>query len=99
MAVESPTTYLLAWNPKNFAWNELPRLVQAAPKPWSPKAGDEPRVRGPVRVDFVERDAWSRELGRKGEEWALEFERRRLYDIEERPDLARRVEWVSQTPR
>jgi Domain of unknown function (DUF3883) len=49
-----------------------------------------------IRLDFARRDAENRKLGRLGEEWALEFERRRLHDGG-RPDLARRIEWVSET--
>jgi len=48
-------------------------------------------------VDFVQRDARNRELGRNGEEWAHELERRRLHDVDKRPDLAKRVEWVATT--
>jgi len=48
-------------------------------------------------VDFLERDAENRRLGRLGEEWAVEFEARRLHDRERRPDLARQIEWVSDT--
>jgi hypothetical protein len=57
-------------------------------------ANREPRAR---RVDFVRRDAENRRLGGMGEQWALEFERRRLHDRHRRPDLADRVEWVAQT--
>jgi len=46
-------------------------------------------------VDFVQRDARNRELGRNGEEWALELERRRLHDVDKRPDLSKRLEWVA----
>jgi hypothetical protein len=48
-------------------------------------------------VDFVRRDAENRRLGRLGEEFALELERRRLHDEVGRPDLAKRVEWTSET--
>jgi hypothetical protein len=48
-------------------------------------------------VDFVQRDAENRRLGRMGEEWTLTFEERRLHDVERRPDLAKRVEWVAET--
>lgn len=48
------------------------------------------------KVDFVRLDAENRRLGHLGEEWALEFERRRLHDVERRPDLAKRIDWVSQ---
>lgn len=49
------------------------------------------------KTDFVRRDAENRRLGRLGEEWAVEYERRRLHDVERRPDLARRVEWIADT--
>jgi len=39
-----------------------------------------------ARIDFVARDAANRELGTRGEEFVLEFERKRLHDEEERPD-------------
>lgn len=48
-------------------------------------------------TDFVRRDAENRRLGRLGEEWVLDFERRRLHDEEQRPDLAKRVEWIADT--
>lgn len=56
---------------------------------WSPTA----RM---ARIDFVARDAANRELGRRGEEFVLEFERRRLHDEARRPDLSKRVEWTAQ---
>ncbi len=49
------------------------------------------------RTDFVRRDAENRRLGRLGEEFVLEFEQRRLHDEAKRPDLAKRVEWISDT--
>lgn len=48
-------------------------------------------------TDFVRRDAENRRLGRLGEEWVVDFERRRLHDEAKRPDLAKRVEWISDT--
>jgi hypothetical protein len=57
---------------------------------------DDPRVRF-FKTDFVRRDAENRRLGRLGEEWVLDLERRRLQDDAKRPDLARRVEWVADT--
>ncbi|HET9385591.1 MAG TPA: DUF3883 domain-containing protein [Gemmatimonadales bacterium] len=56
---------------------------------WSPSA----RL---SRFDFVARDAANRDLGRRGEEFVLEFERRRLHD-DGRRDLVRRIEWTAQT--
>ena len=56
---------------------------------WSPTA----RL---TRIDFVARDAANRDLGRRGEEFVLEVERRRLHDSHQRPDLAAKVEWTAQ---
>lgn len=66
-----------------------PEPVEHGPRIWSPDA----RV---VQVDFVRRDAQNRVLGRLGEEFVLELERRRLQDDARRPDLARKVEWMSE---
>ena len=57
----------------------------------------EPGARVRKGMDFVKLDAENRRLGRLGEEWALEFEARRLHDHVRRPDLAKRVVWVSDT--
>ena len=47
-------------------------------------------------IDYVRRDAANRKLGRLGEQFAMELERRRLL-ARGRDDLARKVEWVSDT--
>jgi len=71
-------------------------LVEAAPERMKiPNTVWTPRVRLP-RLDFVARDAANRDLGHRGEELVLEFEQKRLHDVERRPDLAKRVEWTSQ---
>ena len=74
---------------------EVDRLVEAPPESmtvpqtvWSPTA----RL---ARFDFVARDAANRDLGRRGEEFVLEFERRRLHDGGG-ADLAKRVEWTAR---
>jgi hypothetical protein len=46
------------------------------------------------KFDPVERDLRNRTLGRAGEEFVLELERRRLTDAE-RSDLARKVRWIA----
>jgi hypothetical protein len=48
------------------------------------------------RLDFVERDARDRRLGKLGEQFVVNLERRRLVEAE-REDLAERVEWISET--
>lgn len=77
----------------------LSSLVVAPPEP---RIGEQfpdrdDRLTRFYKTDFVKRDAENRRLGGFGEEWVLEFERRRLHDDEHRPDLARRIEWISDT--
>jgi hypothetical protein len=48
------------------------------------------------RIDFAERDAANRLLGRLGEEFVVRLERHRLCMVG-RDDLAQKVQWVSQT--
>jgi len=78
-------------------FDDVRRLIEEPPPAQAFAPDGAQRRRAPVRVDFVERDARNRALGRNGEEWAVEFERRRLHDVEKRPDLAKRIEWISQT--
>ena len=66
-----------------------PGRVEVPSAIWSPTA----RL---ARIDFVARDAANRELGARGEEFVLEFERKRLHDEEGRPDLGARVEWTAR---
>lgn len=47
-------------------------------------------------IDFTRRDAENRKLGRLGEKFVVELERRRLKE-KGRDDLAKKVEWVSDT--
>jgi hypothetical protein len=74
---------------------EVNRVVETPPEAmripqtvWSPAA----RL---SRFDFVARDAANRDLGRRGEEFVLEFERKRLHDGGRR-DLVSRIEWTAQ---
>jgi len=53
---------------------------------WRPRVGK--------RIDFVQRDAENRRLGKMGEEFVVKIEKRRLID-KGRDDLAKRVEWVA----
>lgn len=48
-----------------------------------------------AKIDFMARDAANRELGRLGEEYVFELERKRLHDSGF-ADLSRQVRWVSQ---
>ncbi len=47
------------------------------------------------KLDYTERDFKNRALGKAGEELIIDFERRRLAEVDRR-DLARKVRWVSQ---
>jgi hypothetical protein len=60
----------------------------AEEKPWLSRKGR--------RIDYVQRDAKNRALGRLGEEFSLSLEKRRLLN-DGRDDLAAKVEWISQT--
>lgn len=83
-------------------FTRLDALVEAAPDPKGEPgihlgtAATEPAARIRRGTDFVQLDARNRKLGNLGEEWVLEFERRRLHDRARRPDLSRRVVWVSK---
>jgi hypothetical protein len=76
-------------------------LVEDPPEPVGGPGFQAPRLdrpdaaRAPRKLDFVRLDAQNRRLGRLGEQWALEFEARRLHDVAERPDLARRILWIA----
>jgi hypothetical protein len=63
-----------------------------------PTAGDElipDRLRRLVRkFDPMERDYRNRSLGKAGESFVVDLERRKLADAD-RPDLARRVRWIA----
>src|SRR5690349_17615303 len=68
------------------------KLVEAAPESRveiTPTDASERKARF-FRTDFVRRDAENRKLGQLGEEWVIDFEKRRLTDNERRPDLAKR---------
>ena len=48
----------------------------------------------PPRFDYSERDSKNRQLGRLGEQFALDIEKRRLA-AEGRPDLVEQIEWTA----
>ena len=63
-------------------------IIAGADEPWQPHRGR--------KIDFVERDAANRRLGRLGEQFAYDLERRFLLG-RGRDDLARKVEWVADS--
>ena len=81
--------------PKLDKWE---RLFEAPPEespvpdvpsePWRPRTGR--------KTDYVRQDAANRRLGRLGERFAVDLEKRRLLSCG-RDDLASKVEWVSDT--
>lgn len=72
-------------------------LFEEPPPTISPMPASRPeRLDALVRkFDPVERDFRNRRLGQAGEALVVDFERRRL-ERAERPDLARKVRWISQ---
>lgn len=76
----------------------LDGIVEAPPEQVAGVDDDSAGTAGRFyRIDFVRRDAENQRLGRFGEEFVLEFERRRLHDKAKRPDLAKKIEWIAQT--
>ena len=59
-------------------FSQLAELEESPPDRRERSQPSQPRV---VRIDFVEKDAKNARLGRLGEEWAVEYERRRLFDV------------------
>jgi len=57
-------------------------------------ASGEQRIRLPRKVDFASRDESNRNLGRAGEQWAIDFEHQRLAEAG-LPELLQRLDWVS----
>jgi hypothetical protein len=64
--------------------------------PLSASVAQVARPRVPRKLDYAERDARNRSLGRSGEQWVVSYERNRLTRAG-RSDLAAAVEWVSDT--
>jgi hypothetical protein len=72
-------------------------VIDAAPDTiYSPSANRKPWItRKPTKVDFAERDASNRKLGKLGEEFVFELEKYRLLQAG-RDDLAQKVTWASR---
>lgn len=69
-------------------------LVDPPKVPNSDSDGEQAKTRLARKIDFAERDASNRLLGRRGEEWVLSLEKIKLLDAG-REDLANRVDWVA----
>lgn len=97
--VLNPQTFAAAGNPINepAGMREEPTIYLTDPPALQPGVAlDQPRLRRLVgKFDPAARDARNRDLGKRGEERVLADERHRLHALD-RPDLARRVRWVSQ---
>jgi hypothetical protein len=74
--------------------DSLANIFVPPPAPPSEEAIPDALRRLIGKFDPVERDLRNRALGRAGEEFVLEVERRQLADAG-RPDLSRRVRWVA----
>lgn len=82
-----PPTILVAAD-DDVAFVNVPKLEPPTVRPWQL----ERLVR---KFDPVERDLRNRTLGRAGEEFVLEMEKKKLEKIN-RPDLLKKVRWVSE---
>jgi hypothetical protein len=77
---------------------DLDAVVEAPPEQVvGPQEPSKPWLsRKQRRIDFAERDAANRRLAKWGEEFVVRLEKHRLAGVG-RDDLARKVEWVSET--
>lgn len=75
--------------------NNIDGLIVPPPDVVPPVDADpETRSRVARKIDFAKRDANNRQLGRRGEEWVVALERKRLTELG-RQDLAGRIDWVA----
>ena len=83
--------------PKSVAKPNLDEVIEAPPeKIFAPSAFGKPWLTRKVRkMDFAERDAANRQLGKLGEQFVFELEKYRLL-LAGRDDLAQKVVWASQ---
>ena len=87
MAYQQLPPQVLAVADDAIAFVEPPNLETQSERPWQL----DRLVR---KFDPVERDLRNRSLGRAGEEYVLEFEKKKLEKFQ-RPDLLEKVRWVS----
>jgi Domain of unknown function (DUF3883) len=75
---------------------ERPSLFIGTPPALLPIVPRKPDIERLVRkFNPVERDFRNRKLGREGEELVFHFERQRLQQLD-RPDLAKKIRWISE---
>lgn len=70
-------------------------VVEAAPEKSILSHHTETREFSPRFYNFAEREFNNRQMGQRGEEFALQFEKKRL-QLLKRDDLAKEVEWISK---
>lgn len=87
MAYQQLPPQVLAVADDAVAFVEPPKLELQSDRPWQL----DRLIR---KFDPVERDLRNRSLGRAGEEYVLEFEKKKLEKFQ-RPDLLKKVRWVS----
>lgn len=88
LAYEQLPPTILAAADDDVAFVNVPKLEPPTVRPWQL----ERLVR---KFDPVERDLRNRKLGRAGEEFVLEIEKKKLEKVN-RPDLLKKVRWVSE---
>lgn len=91
------TPSLVPESPGREAAETKPLFIGPMPTLHDSTQAETPALRRLVsKFDPAVRDARNRALGRRGEELALSFERIRLHDAG-RSDLARKVDWISES--
>jgi hypothetical protein len=78
---------VLAIADESATFVEAPKLEVESERPWQLE-------RLIKKFDPVERDLRNRSLGKAGEEFVLEFEKKKLEKLQ-RPDLVKKIRWVS----
>lgn len=99
MAIFGAIDRYLIQNPQILEF--VPAGIPSSPDPFVPPPASQPDLQIPEplrrlvrKFDPIERDQRNRSLGRAGEEFVVEVERRRLTGLN-RVDLAKKIRWVA----
>jgi hypothetical protein len=76
----------------DYDWRDV---VDAAPECVRSTVEEQIRERAPVKFNYAERESRNRNLGERGEEFVLRYERHRLEQAG-RSDLANEIEWTAK---
>lgn len=91
---QSLTQVMETFDEQTTPGNQQFRGVLEEPPKVEPLPSALKRARLPRKLDYASREEHNRKLGYNGESWTMGFEANRLAD-EGRPDLASRIDWIS----